>query len=436
MQIRVGLKAGDLVSLGHKQVTVSSSSTVVELLSDGVSGQKIPGTGPVTISVTAGGALQVIGITGGAKQAARVRVSDAHGGRLHLTSTAKTGSKKGPVTYTGALEAFNNGSSGELRLVLVCDLEDYVKGVLQSEIPASYKLAAMEAQAVLARTYGLNPRLSHEQDQCNVCDSFLCCQAFVGVDARLTAGQLQAITQTRGQILTYEGKPALALFSANAGGHTESYENCFSDPVTHKFPDDPIPYLHGVAEGKLPAGFPSESALRALHGAANVATDDSWSPSFKWTANFPADALEAHMHHVIAQVSKESQFAPFVVAPPSGSFGHIERFEVSRRGIAGVAMELKIHTSKGVWIVRKELTIRSVFANPELGVKRLRSARLFFDFARDRLGLLSKVTVSGLGTGHGVGLQQNGAQGLARQGKTYREILAHYYAGAIVRPVQ
>lgn len=433
MQIRVGLKAADLVSLGHKQVSVSGGSIAVEL-AGGMPAQKYQATGAVTLSVVAGDAVRVAGIAGGARQASLVRIRDARDGRLHLTSTSRANRKKGPAAYIGRLEV--RVESGELRLVLVCDLEDYVKGVLQSEIPASYKLAAMEAQAVLARTYGLNPRLSHEEDNCNVCDSFLCCQAFVGVDAGLTAGQLQAISQTRGQILTYEGKPALALFSANAGGHTESYENCFSDPLTGKFPDDAIPYLRGVPEGKLPAGFPAEPALRALHAATNVDTDDSWSPSFKWTANFPADALEAHMHHVIVQVAKESQFAPFVIAPPSGAFGHIDRFEISRRGVAGVAMELKIHTSQGIWVVRKELTIRSIFANPELGVKRLRSARIFFDFARDKLGLLSKVMVSGLGTGHGVGLQQNGAQGLARQGKTYKEILAHYYAGAVVSPVR
>lgn len=324
---------------------------------------------------------------------------------------------------------------GVLYLVLISDLEDYVKGVLQSEIPASYKLAAMQAQAVLARTYGLNPRLSHEKDGFNVCDSFLCCQAFVGVDAKLTGNQLKAIQLTQSEILTYQGKPALALFSANAGGHTENYENCFSDPLTNKFPDDPIPYLAGVAEGELPPGFPSEAAMRALHKATRVNTDDSWSPSFKWTAIFPADALEAHMHHVIEELAKESQFAAFIVPPQSGVFGHIEKFEVSKRGVAGTAMELKIHTSKGIWVVRKELTIRSVFGNPELKVKRLRSARMFFDFVRDKNGLLTRVTIGGLGTGHGVGLQQNGAQGLALAGKNYKEILRHYYGAAEVRRV-
>lgn len=432
MQLRVGLKGGDMVSLGHKQAKVTSSGAMTVNLIGGGTKTEVRYNAPLTLSAD-GGAVSIGGIAGGAKRGDLVKIRSASGSPLRLSTTARGGAAKGPATYAGQIEIVANG--GLLRLVLVSSLEDYVKGVLQSEIPASYKLAAMQAQAVLARTYGLNPRLSHEQDGFNVCDSFLCCQAFVGVDSKLTANQLAAINQTRGQILTYEGKPALALFSANGGGHTENYENCFSDPITNKFPDEPISYLKGVAEGQLPEDFPSEKALRALHAAARVNTDDNWSPSFKWTVNFSADALEAHMHHVLEQVAKESQFAPFIVPPQSGVFGHIDRFEVSRRGVAGVAMELKIHTSKGIWVVRKELTIRSVFANPDLKLKRLRSARMFFDMARDRNGLLSKVTIGGLGTGHGVGLQQNGAEGLARQGKSYKEILRHYYDGAEVRSV-
>jgi stage II sporulation protein D len=431
MQIRVGLKGGDMVSPGHKQATVSTSgSTAVDLI-QGSSVKMVHGGASLFLS-PAGDQVVVNGIAGGAKRAALVKIRHARGGQLHLVATTGAG-KKGPAAYTGQLEV--SASGGLLRLVLSCDLEEYVKGVLQSEIPASYKLAAMQAQAVLARTYGLNPRLSHDQDGFNVCDSFLCCQAFVGVDAKLTSNQLKAIQLTAGQVLTYEGKPALALFSANAGGHTESYENCFSDPITNKFPDNPIPYLAGVPEGQLPQGFPSQEALRAMHRAARVNTYDSWSPSFKWAAIFPADALEAHMHHVIDQLAKESQFAPFILPPKGAIFGHIDKFEISRRGVAGTAMELRIHTSKGVWVVRKELAIRSVFANPELKVKRLRSARMFFDFVRDKNGLLAKVTIGGLGTGHGVGLQQNGAQGLALSGKNYKEILRHYYGTAEVRRV-
>ena len=53
-------------------------------------------------------------------------------------------------------------------------------GVLQSEIPATYHIEAIKAQAIVARTYALNSRIDHAPDHCNVCDSFLCCQYFSG----------------------------------------------------------------------------------------------------------------------------------------------------------------------------------------------------------------------------------------------------------------
>jgi SpoIID/LytB domain protein len=115
------------------------------------------------------------------------------------------------------------------------------------------------------------------------------------------------------------------------------------------------------------------------------------------------------------------------VPPASKEFGHIKLFKVIKRGKSGSAIELEIDTSTGVWTIKKELVIRSVFKNNELKLARLKSAKLFFDFKHDNIGLLSQVTVYGLGWGHGVGMQQTGAQGWAKQGKTYKQILAHYF---------
>ncbi len=128
------------------------------------------------------------------------------------------------------------------------DLEQYLKGVLESEIPASYHLERLKAQAVAARTYALNPRISHERDNADVCDSYLCCQYFAGHKAVGSAKHTQAIESTAGEILKYGDKAILALFSSNAGGYTSNYEDCFSDPKTNLFPPAPIPYLRAVAE--------------------------------------------------------------------------------------------------------------------------------------------------------------------------------------------
>jgi stage II sporulation protein D len=133
------------------------------------------------------------------------------------------------------------------------------------------------------------------------------------------------------------------------------------------------------------------------------------------------------MHHVIAESLQDELLAPFIKGPDNGQFGQVKKYSISKRGRSGTAMYMQIETSRGNWTIAKELVIRSVFKNPEIKLTRLKSARLFFDHEYDHLGLLSKVTISGMGWGHGVGMQQTGAQGLAKQGKNYKQILAHYF---------
>ncbi|MBS1993919.1 MAG: SpoIID/LytB domain-containing protein [Cyanobacteria bacterium SZAS LIN-3] len=329
-----------------------------------------------------------------------------------------------------------------LRLSARMTLDQYLRGVLTSEMPASYHHEALNCQALAARTYALNPRISHTPDHVNVCDSYLCCQYFAGLGGEIDPRIEKAIDSTSSQIIVFNDKPILALFSSNAGGHTESYQNCFSDPVTGRFPPEPISYLIGQPEGAYPglkARVGSEEFLRYLFAAKKANNTgvcaDLFSNKFAWSVNLSAAQLEAHLHHVLETLAHNSDTAPFVVPPARGKFGHIQGFEVVKRGVSGVAIELKIKTSSGDWLVKKELVIRKAFANPEARIARLNSARVFFDQSQDKLGLLSTVTVHGLGFGHGVGLQQTGAQGFANLGRNYREIIAHYFPGTAVATV-
>lgn len=428
MEIRVLITAGDLITSFHKGISVSSPGGLTIWPGDGCKAVTAKPGQKVSLRATASG-IAIAGVTVPANTGditvAPIKANDS----LVFSSAGFGGVSAKSHTYKGKLHIQFRGPN-QLSCQLVCDLESYVQGVLQSEVPASYKLEAMKAQAVLARTYGLRPRLQHA-GLGDVCDSFLHCQAFYGV-SKLTPMQQKAITDTKNLILLYQGKPALALFSASAGGHTENYEFCFSDPQTNAFPPPAIPYLKGVPEGKLPAGFPAEAAMRALHGNPNPDTVDGNASQFRWNVIFSANDLEGHIHHVVENLMKDPQFQPFITKPASGKFGHIDKFEIVSRGVAGTITELKVHTSTGVWSIKKELTIRSLFANPDKKLKRLRSARFFIDERRNNMGLLESITVSGLGSGHGVGLQQTGAQGLALRGQNYKQILEHYYRGTEV----
>ncbi|MBZ0184640.1 MAG: hypothetical protein K8F91_00210, partial [Candidatus Obscuribacterales bacterium] len=140
-----------------------------------------------------------------------------------------------------------------------------------------------------------------------------------------------------------------------------------------------------------------------------------------------SDLLESHLHATVKKMLSDKTVAPFIVPPSSGKFGHVKSFEVAKRGVSGTAIELAINTSDGGWLIRKELVIRDIFRLPKPKPARLKSARLFFDHQRDKLGLLSSLSIKGLGWGHGVGMQQTRAQGWARKGLDYRSILNHYF---------
>lgn len=451
MQVVVALSTSDLKSLNHSEATFSSAGSLDvyylpqmpanrSALLDSVgrsdkTATAVPAGKKISAKVkkTAGGTeLEVfesgVRLFGGAGLVILKGSSD-----INFLSVKRAGASGNVgARYHGAVALFVKNN--HLRVALILDLDKYLRGVLQSEIPASYHIEAVKAQAVAARTYGLNPRISHEKDNANVCDSYLCCQYFGGLTTVSSPSHEKAIAETLGQVLTWDDKPILALFSSNAGGHTENYENCFSDPVTGQFPPQPLPYLIGVPEAeKFAYNLVNESDLRKFYSAAPH-TVDSASHHFKWKVQLTADDVEANIHATVNAMMKDER-APYVVAPSSGKFGHIESFAVTKRGVSGCAIEVAVKTSGGIWKISKELIIRDLFKTPGKKLARLKSARIFFDQTNSEIGHLSAITISGLGWGHGVGLQQTGAQGWAKQGWNYRSILGHYFVGAKIEKV-
>lgn len=338
-------------------------------------------------------------------------------------------------TYTGQLMIIAN--QNKIRLILFHTLEEYVQSVLHGEIPATYHLEAIKAQAICARTYALNPRVNHKPDFCNVCDSYLCCQCFIERPFKPNSSYEIATVETEKQILTYQNQPALALFSSCAGGHTENYEDCFSDLESKAFPAMPIPYLKGVSEAlddRKALQVIDEPLLKELWQKQQPKTFDAWSKNFRWLLKVSKQDLESHIHYNVSQLIKQEDFAPFIVPPQSGVFGEILSMSIIKRGVGGTAIKLKIETSKGAWEIKK-LAIRNLFKNQSLNLTRLASAKIFFDHIKDDKGQLANLHIYGLGSGHGVGLQQVGAEGLARLGKNHNDILNHYYTKAQIKKI-
>jgi stage II sporulation protein D len=147
----------------------------------------------------------------------------------------------GPVTlggrgsYRGALEFRAVGSA--VQTVNAVGLDDYVRGVVAAEMPSSWAAAALEAQAVAARTYALTSNVAGNGYQLYPDTRS---QMYGGVSAE-TPSTDAAVAATRGQILTYHGAPAATFFFSSSGGYTENIENVWLGTA-------PEPWLRGVPD--------------------------------------------------------------------------------------------------------------------------------------------------------------------------------------------
>jgi SpoIID/LytB domain protein len=139
--------------------------------------------------------------------------------------------------YRGALEVVQTASdSGSLNAINVLPVDQYVKGVVPNESPASWPLAALQAQAVAARSYALSTQV--DGNGFDLYDDTRS-QVYDGI-ASEEARANQAVVSTRGQVVTHGGRIAQTFFSACSGGHTESIQNVFFGA--------PVPYLVGVPD--------------------------------------------------------------------------------------------------------------------------------------------------------------------------------------------
>ena len=117
-------------------------------------------------------------------------------------------------------------------------LDEYLYGVVSAEMPVDFDIEALKAQAVVARTYTIYKIIQNEKKHgdADICDDSSCCQAWITKEDRLARWEedkqeenwkkiVLAVNETKGKIITYEGKPINAFFHSNSGGATEAPVN-------------------------------------------------------------------------------------------------------------------------------------------------------------------------------------------------------------------
>ncbi|HYR53060.1 MAG TPA: SpoIID/LytB domain-containing protein [Candidatus Dormibacteraeota bacterium] len=292
--------------------------------------------------------------------------------------------------YRGTFRIHASGPEG-LTLVNEVGFEDYLRSVLPNEIgaPPETDFAAVQAQAVAARSYTI-AYLGRRAD--------LGFDLYASVEDQVYAGKTRenpqsdrAVQSTRGEVLTSDGAPIRALYSSACGGRTANVEDVW--------PWDWTAYLRSVRDD---AG-PGSSAYCTL------------SSNFRWREDWDADAFLAALR----------QYGPAENPAAARLTGDLLDVRVDKRSRCGRVSDLAVSTTGGEVIFHGDRT-RWVLRRPGTAAI-LRSSFFKIGVIRDEDGRATKVVASGGGNGHGIGMCQWGAMGMARAGMDYREILHHYY---------
>ena len=307
-----------------------------------------------------------------------------------------------------------------LNVINILDIEDYIRGVIPNEMPITFGLEALKAQAIAARGYVYrdSKRKDFNYDVCDTVGS----QVYNGYNSYSPISD-EAVSSTMGQFALYDGDIILSLYSSTPGGHSENYENVFSqNGLTTKFPSEPIPYLRGVADWDTEKDLSVEESAKEFY-TTKPRSYDEVSPRYRWEYFWDVAELENILIKNLMKFSSNEFVTPSLKKP--ADFGKLLNIDVPKRGVSGKAMYLRITTTKNTFLVAKEIMIRKIL---EYNKKWLPSANIILTRVFDGEKLVG-VRVNGGGYGHGVGMSQYGASGMAKKGFSYDEILKHYYKG-------
>lgn len=265
------------------------------------------------------------------------------------------------------------------------NLEEYVRGVVSAEVPASFGIEALKAQAVAARTYALAHLESFKGKRCieangaDICDT-VHCQVYMNKNDRINSWDekyrveywnkiSKAVNDTKGEVLKYNGALVMEpYYFSVSSGKTENAIEVFSDNT---------PYLKSVDS-------PGEEVAPKYKSAKTFTYKE-----FVNNANNTYTKANLNIKNLKNQIS------------------------ILKKNEGGSVKELKMGN-----LVITGVQFRSLF--------NLNSSNFTIKFNKDT------VEITTVGYGHGVGMSQWGANAMAKEGKNYIDILCHYYQGVKV----
>ena len=260
------------------------------------------------------------------------------------------------------------------------EFEEYIEGVVAAEMPASFHIEALKAQALAARTYTLLRMVSYGGNGCtkhtgaDICTEPAHCQAYRDPKALGKAYKKihEAVASTKGEVIVYENGLIDAVFHSTSGGITENSEDVWVNKV---------PYLRSV-----------------------LSQYEDHSPKLISTKNISIDEFVSGMMSLDNTMKLDKKkLAGQIQIIERSSGGRILKMKVGNRYFKG-------------------RDLRDQFA--------LNSSNFTIDVNKN------DISFAVVGNGHGIGMSQYGADGMAQHGSTYREIVKHYYTGVEIAPME
>ena len=271
----------------------------------------------------------------------------------------------------------SNGQVEELKL------DEYLYGVVSSEMPADFELEALKAQAIVARTYTIYKiKTAKKHENADICDDSTCCQAWIAKQERLDRWDenvresnwnkiVTAVNETKGKIITYNNEPINAFFHSNSGGMTEAPINVWGGSG--------YPYLQAVAT-------PGEENYTQYNSEVILTKLEFESKIKEKYPDFIIDWNEEKCIEILERTDGN----------------RVKTIKIGNKNLSGI----EVRTLLG-----------------------LRSANFEFIIENENI----KFNV--IGYGHGVGMSQTGADSLAKQGKNYEEIIKHFYTDVEIKNI-
>lgn len=294
----------------------------------------------------------------------------------------------GAPSYDGVIELRSTAEG----IVIINELpvESYLCGVVPSEMPSSYELEALKAQAVCARSYAYRQMedYGYPEYEAHVNDS-------TDYQVYNNSGQAEssskAVQETAGQAVMYNGKIATTYYYSTSSGKTTTMEAWGTEPNESN-------------------GYLCSAEVRGDDG--DYEKDLPW---YRWTVSVSAETL-----------------SNLIGLNTGKDIGTLNSIKITKRGPGDVALVMKVKGDKGSVTVKTENKIRKALGGSEYKIKRQdgsetdgRDLLPSAFFTIEKKG--DKFVIEGGGFGHGIGMSQTGANEMAKQGKDYIDILTLFY---------